>query len=320
VAGAVLLTAPVASGQPVCLPTFRSEAGERWTNELQAVRSELATRADVDHCASIWLVATTDGARVLVTLVDGRSTARRAASPPDLRATLIALLLVPEAPDAAAGVADPPRADPPSPAPAPVPSPGADAAPQERATSPPSGRDGAAIDLGATGSGRWSGRYPGASLAAFADLTLGPWVVGVSGRFASYDGPGSSPGRAGYALEAIEIGAEAGYRFPVGPTFVTVAAGPSFVDTWQALSSPTGSKTGAPIAVGGSPRDGRVLRLGGAVRCTFLSWRRLRLFAGADASVDAMADSGNSLPGATTDPLPTWSAGVSLGGAVGVWP
>jgi hypothetical protein len=96
--------------------------------------------------------------------------------------------------------------------------------------------------------------------------------------------------------------------------------GPSFVDIWQSLIEPKDPRTGAFIGVGGSPREGRVLRLGGAVRCTFLSWQRLRLFVGADASVDATSDSGNHLSQATTDALPAWSAGISLGAAAGVWP
>jgi hypothetical protein len=110
---------------------------------------------------------------------------------------------------------------------------------------------------------------------------------------------------------------------------LTVAGGPSFVTLSQRLDStppavfiPTvNPKTGAPIGtISPSGRDGQVLRVGSAVRWTFFSHDALRLFLVADAEVDVTADAGNRMFAAlaATSPLPTWSAGLSLGGALTV--
>jgi hypothetical protein len=335
---AVLVPSKAAAAQTTCDLTFRSDSiGAHWARELEAVREDLAERADVDHCASLLLVGTTDGARVVVTLVDGRSTVRRVANPVDLRATVTALVLVPTPPEVgsppAVGPAssDSPAAAPPTQHPDAPSAARLDAAARDTGPHPPLATRRARLDLAATGGARWSGRSPGGAVGALAEMASGPWVVGVTGQWDSYAISRASSTSAGFTAQGFEIGAEAGHVFRLGRTSLTLVGGPSFVELSQKLETTpppvyvaaTNPKTGAPIGnVVGSGRDGRAMRLGGAARWTFVSALRFGLFVVLDANVDVTADSGNQVPAAlaATSTLPTWGAGLSLGGTVSVWP
>jgi hypothetical protein len=174
---------------------------------------------------------------------------------------------------------------------------------------------------------RWGGALPAGAAGFLADLDLGGWLLGAHGR---WDGYAATMGTVGYATQALEAGADVGRDLRIGGTSLTLLAGPRFVALWQKLQSTPPSvydsalnpKTGMAIgSVVPSARDGQVVRFGGTARWTVLSgiWS---LFVAVDAEVDVTSDQGNRVPAAlaATDPLPVWSAGLSLGGAVTVSP
>src|SRR5687768_10209165 len=71
----------------------------RFPELLERIRSDLASRPDVDACARVALQAgQVDTIYVSVTLADGRSATRAAPRREDVLPTLQALLLVPQAP------------------------------------------------------------------------------------------------------------------------------------------------------------------------------------------------------------------------------
>jgi hypothetical protein len=307
---------------------------ERWTAELEAIKAALAHRDDVDGCASIVLAGAANGVRVTVVLKDGRATERTLTDSRDLRAVVAALVLLPasatadaataqeEAASAALDIVRPP---------APVVDREIRAERDQAPSAPtlmPSNQRGTRVDLGGRAGARWSGAAPAGTLGVFADVRLGDWVLDAHGRWDSY---AVASGLVDYTTHAFEIGGNIGRDFRVGPTSLTLLAGPSFVTLWQTLQStpPTvyvsgvNPKTGHPIAsVTPSARDGQVLRLASAARWSFVSRRPMTVFLEADAEVDATRDAGDSMPAsaAATGPIPIWSAGLSVGGAVAVWP
>jgi hypothetical protein len=339
VAGLLLFrSAPAVAGEGCALTVRAKGLEKRWSQELQTVTADLARRADVDCQASILVERAAGGARMVVVLKDGRSTERTVSDPLDMRAIATALVLLPALPA------------PPLP-PGTPPSLGEPRLDQDHAAGPPSpplegvgpsGRDRPLVDLaprsasqgrtrldlGGAGGSRWSGAAPGGGVGAFADVRLGEWVLGAHGR---WDGYAATSGSVAYTMQALAIGAELGHDFRIGATSLTLLVGPSFVALSQKLQSAPPSvyvstlnpKTGAPIGnVAASPRDGQVLRIGSIARWTVFSRARLRLFVAADVELDVTSDPGNRAPEApaTTSPLPIWSAGLSLGGAVAVWP
>jgi hypothetical protein len=329
-------TGAAAGAGPACALTIRAEGlDERWTRELDAIRAGFASRQDVDPCASLFLERAADGrARLVVVLKDGRSTERTLVDPVDLRSIVTALVLLPEQSiPPRTSETDETRADlteavgPTSPVPASV-----EASKRDYATSAtesrPANGSRARLDLGGLGGARWSGAAPAGAVGVFADLRLGDWVLGAHGR---WDGYTALSGLVDYTTQALEFGAELGHDVRLGATSLTVLAGPSFVALSQTLQSTPPSvyvsglnpKTGTPIGtVTPFARQGQVLRLGGAIRWYVLSRPPVRLFASADAEFDASSDAGNRAPSAlaATSLLPVWSAGLSLGGALAVWP
>lgn len=72
--------------------------GQRWPTLVERLRAELATREDVDACASVSLRVSAGSILLTVTLLDGRSATRVLPRSEDVWPSLQALLLVPEQP------------------------------------------------------------------------------------------------------------------------------------------------------------------------------------------------------------------------------
>jgi hypothetical protein len=320
--GFVLLSAATAAAREAthepgkaddeCALSIQGEGlDEAWASELEAVRTALARRDDVDTCATIVLDRVTAGTHVIVILKDGRSAERTLLDPRDLRAVVTALILLP-APREPSTTVTPIARDEVS-----IASP-----------KPPTSHRRPRFSLGGVGGSRWSGAAPAGAVGLFADVRLDDWAVGAHGRWDDY---AATSALVGYTTQVLEFGADVGRDFRVGATSLTVLAGPRFALLSQTLQSTpppvnvagTNPKTGEPIgSVRPSARDGKVLRVGGTVRWHVLALRPMTLFLGADAEVDVMPDAGNRVPSAfaATNPLPIWSAGLSLGGEVAVWP
>jgi hypothetical protein len=163
---------------------------------------------------------------------------------------------------------------------------------------------------------------------AFADVLVGSWVLGVTGRWDQVGGPQGSATSPGYALQALEVGAEVGYRLRLSRVVGVEAALESGISAIsQQLRSGTGNmleatnpKTGALMRLPG--RGAAVGRLGFALRSMLLASSRVDAFVALDASFDITGDRANQIPVAYagTADLPTWSAGVSLGAQLRAWP
>jgi hypothetical protein len=320
-ASAMLASAhPVHAGGAACGPIVQARAATMtWRAAIDAVSAELTARADVERCVTITMEPEGAGVRVTVTASDGREAVRHVAAPDDLRTTIVALVLLPPAPP------NEPR-EPPPPATAEV------IAPiivrdelAVGATAPAALRPLAdAIALGLSTGVERSVSSTGGSLDARVEASRGRWSLALAGRW--------SAGQAGgYADRAAEVGAELGYRFELGPVTVTTSAGPRIAHLAASPQAPlaptyveiTNPKTGAvqqvPVA---DVREGDVLRVGGSVRVSLRTTARVRLFALASATIDAGADPANDVPMllVLAPSLPTWSAGLWIGGEVRAWP
>jgi hypothetical protein len=325
-----MLRSPTAAAGGVCALSIRADGlDHRWTGELDALATALAGRNDIDGCASIVLERADPGARVIVVLKDGRSSERTVSDPLDLRAVVTALVLLP-GPEMATPREDAQRDGidnvPPTRAPASEPAAG-DHAPAAAPMNLAGDRS-RRIELGGLGGTRWSGSAPAGTVGVFANATFSHWVLGAHGRWDSY---AATSGLVEYTTQALVVGADLGREFRVGATSLSIVMGPSFVALSQKLRSNPPSvyipgvnpKSGTPIgSVTPSAREGQVLRIGGAVRWNALSLRPMTLFVEADTELDVTSDAGNTMPAvlAATNPLPMWSAGLSLGGAIAVWP
>jgi hypothetical protein len=333
--GSFLLRSTMAAAGDDCALAVHTEGlDEKWAGQLEAVRTALDRREDVDRCSSIVLERATAGVRLIVVLQDGRSSARTLVDRRDLPAVVTALLLLPTPREssavAAAGLPVATVAieagQPPSPSPDPAPPAIRDQAPPAPTLRPTSHRP--RLALGGVGGTRWSGTAPAGAIGGFVNVGLDGWVLGAHGR---WDGYAATSGLVGYTTQAIEFGADFGHDLRLGGTSLTALAGPRVVLLSQTLQSTPAAayiagsnpKTGAPIGwVTPSARQGHVLRIGGALRWNVFSGKAMTFFFAADGEIDVMPDAGNSMPAAlaATSPLPIWSGGLALGGEVAVWP
>src|SRR5262245_23615518 len=87
--------ATVARAAP-CAPSVHAvNLPTAWQRASDALAEELAARTDVERCAEVTIQATRAWASVVVTIGD-RLARRTVAEPADLRAAVLALVLVPE--------------------------------------------------------------------------------------------------------------------------------------------------------------------------------------------------------------------------------
>jgi hypothetical protein len=269
---------------------------------IERACADLATAPGADASAQVRIVPVDRDLSVEVTLADGRSASRRLATAESLRPTLEALLLVPTlapAPRArATEESAPPRElvftraeDPGLGKPAP-------AAPAASPAEPTFG-----VDIGGAVGGRVAGdSYLSVAPAAFAELRVGPWLVGTFLRWDVYQDK-SAPLVTTFEMETVAAGLLVGHRTPLGFGNVDVGVSPRLVVETQTYETKAGEHTATS---GTDVRLGAFGRLG-------LGKGTLRGFLELDAEISP----GRVRRITRLDPLlpalPAWSAGLSLG-------
>jgi hypothetical protein len=294
VIGLGLLVAPRAASADharCALDVHGHELPARWARAVAAIQRALADRDDVDRCAEIDVTVQPGGARIVAALPDGRIAVREVAGPDELEPTLLALLLVPPAAAREAPVAALDSARRPEPvselqAATAIAPPSAAAV----ATAPAArgGAAGARFDLGLSTGAQWQGAVAVAA-GGFAEVSLGRWLVGASGRWsrALRDAPDETIDRPDAPLpaprfvQAFEVGAELGLRGSLGAIELAAIAGPRVA----LVSGSVAMRTNEGTLVTGSS-EGFAARVGAAIRAGWVASPRLRLALELDASFD----------------------------------
>lgn len=299
---------------------------ERWARTLDAIRSTLAERDDVDASVEIVVTPALDvagGVRVVARRPSGESADRRVHDPDDLGPAILALVVVPRR---AARPPDPvePAFDPEQP---PEPR-----RMQLRAALPAS--RGRRFEAGVLLGVRWQGTVALGG-AVFADIEARHWVVGATAGWTTADSQatlgdtaaGVVAMPAGGALHMFELGVGAGRRFVRGPFDLTVQLGPSIVWATRSVQDASFVQMSTPVRY--EAPDTTSARFGGIVRLGWTTPSHARLVLGLDASVDVWR--GNDVEVTATDhtthstlvleaPQRAFGLGLVLGGAFEVAP
>lgn len=237
--------AALAERAPACELVVRTgPLAAPWVRAIEALRAELAVRPDIDHCADLRVAPAAEGATIEVTS-GGRLAARVVETPADLRAAIIALLVIPPS---SRPSAPPPRAAVELPAlPSGLPSSIGPGVAVERADAPetpetpetpirstkPNG-PAALLDLRMAGGAAWSGSRVGAAITASASRERAGWIVSATGRWErgqreTGDRPAVSLSRTlappdEDSVQAIGIGIELGRELQLGPVAVALSS------------------------------------------------------------------------------------------------
>lgn len=275
----------------------------RWIEAIERACADLAAAPGADASAQVRIVPVDRDLSVEVTLADGRSASRRIATPEALRPTLEALLLVPTlAPAPRARTTEESAPPPREPVFTRAEDPGLGRPPPAApAASPPEPTFG--VDIGGGVGGRVAGDgYLSVAPAAFAELRVGPWLVGTFLRWDVYQDK-SAPLVTTFEMETVAAGLLVGHRAPLGFGNVDVGVSPRLVVETQTYEAKAGEQT---ITSGTDVRLGAFGRLGlgkGAIRGIL--------------ELDAEISPGRVRRVTRLDPLlpalPAWSAGLSLG-------
>lgn len=280
----------------------------RWRAAIDRACSALATLPGIDPTARVRMVAIDRELALQVTLADGRFASRRVVSPDALLATLEALLVVPpsdarEARQGSDAKADPDqRGEREEPPPAitsawprleePTPSP-----------RPSNGEPTTAIELGGGAGGRVAARgYLSASVAGFADIRVGTWLLGTLIRW-DLLGSKNAPLVDVFEMETVVVGIVVARRAGVGFGSLDVGLSPRLAVETQTFESG---------AAGESSLSSTDVRLGAFGRLSF-GKSALRPIVELDADVSPsrlrrVVQLDPRLPA-----LPSWSAGLSAG-------
>ena len=296
-----------------CVPSVHGvNLPAAWQRVSDALAQELAARTDVERCAGVTIHATPAGASVVVAVGDRR--ARRAVvEPADLRATVLALLLVPELPPAVAPTSAPDPA-PASMAPTPIVDAAADslAARVVHAESRPTSRPRSRFDLAVTMGLVWTDQTAHLAPGASVRWTSGGWLAGLEGRLdvggailheaVAVPQAGQTTAPSAYELRSRAVGAEMGRQLTLGPAIVAATLGPRVIEFVQTSMLETTSRT--VVQLGGQLRVGRATH-------------RFGWFVAIDASFEL---GGPTIAMADAPALPTWCAGLALGAELRAWP
>ncbi|GEM_PF-2382047 len=285
---AALGTGPVFAEGVLCDdPGVRvqGQISELWAGPIGAACEAVLTLKDRDLDARVKLVAaSTDILVVEVALKDGRTAVRHLKDPEALQPTLEALLTLPPLP-ASDG-----------PAPSAAPAAGGNDLPM-------SGDYGVSFEAGAAVSGRAAGSSTYLSLApmVFAELRLGPWIVGIDARWEllEWRPQGREPR---VEMDTIGLGINVARRFDLGFMQLDTGFAPRLVLEIQSLPGGGDELTGTAFD----------LRLGALVRGVFAAGS-IRPFVALDVELSPtrMRRSRRALDGFPV--LPAFSAGLGVG-------
>jgi hypothetical protein len=286
-----------------------------WEAAAETVRAELAIRPDVDRCVEIEVAPSLAGARITVWFEDGRRATRDVASPRQLRAAILVLVLaidpvaqplelhVPPAPDAPPmpdldlGIHDVPEVD-----------------------------EHVGLAIGGELGAEWTGTQHGEALGMALRGSRGPWNLGV----AVHASRSHIAGAIGFTANDVELTAELGDRVHVGAVPLTVFAGPRIAWLGQELDralppsyvTVANPKTGASEMVPvDDTRQATVLRASAGIRAELVAGRRFALGVVARAAADVTSDVANRLTtmSVRTPELATWSCELAFEGEVQLW-
>ena len=276
----------------VVAPTLK----DPWRDVVEQARAELSLENDLDRCAYLVVEPIGEELRVRVTLADGRSTARQVLSPSALLLTLQALLSLPPperrmAPPALEGSEVS----------------GADS-PVEVAPQTPDAALHPHLELGIGGMVRTASSpiYGGLGLAAFAQLNLARWLVGVSAHWDASDVLLADAAPSGFNMQTLALGVHFGIRSSFRGLTLDALLGPQVrIENQEAFGGET-----AADGIGGGTSD---IRLDAALRLLTPHGGAVRFFTEADidASPARLHKARRLDTGLPT--LPAWSAGLALG-------
>jgi hypothetical protein len=283
----------------------------RWRAAIDGACSAMATLAGVDPTAHVRMAAIDRDLALEVTLTDGRFASRRVVSPDALLATLEALVVVPpsdaselkeasEASDASAVKTDDggERAQPPS-------AMGSTWTRLEEPTPsrPSNGEPTTAIELGGGAGGRVAGHgYLSASVAGFADIRVGNWLLGTLIRW-DVIGSKSAPLVDVFEMETVVVGIAVARRFRLGFGSLDAGVSPRLAVETQTFESG---------AAGESSLSSTDVRLGAFGRVSF-GKSALRPIVELDADVSPSRLRRVAQLDSRVPALPSWSAGLSAG-------
>lgn len=257
-------------------PTLRADLNEH----LQAL-------VDIDRCALVSVRF--EGALLVieVTTSDGRTASRIVSTENELfRAGEALLTLPPNAPPPPAPSAPSPQEFPP-------------VEPKAIAPSTPP-----RLELGIGLAGRIGGSplFGAGGIAAFADVALEEWLLGVSGRW-DIGSLITEPALPDYYMMSSAVGVSVGRRFELGTTLLDTLVGTNVV-----LEDQDADYQDADIF--GSAAD---VRFAGALRVSgskFAAWRPYATL-DAELSPERLVKKRRTHP--DLPPLPSWSTGLSVG-------
>jgi len=285
-----------------------------WSAAAEAVRAELAVRADVDRCAEVEVAPSSGGARITVWFEDGRRATRDVASPRELRAAMLVLVL------AIDPVAQPLELHvPPAPDAPPVP----DLDLGVRAATAGDVHEGFGLAIGGELGTVWTGTHYGAAFGVELRGSRGPWNLGV----AVHASKSHIAGAVGFTATDVELAAELGYCIHVGAIPLTVFAGPRIAwlgqqldhaipPSYVAVANPkTGASEMVPVD---DTRQATVFRASAGVRAELVAGPRFALGVVARAAGDVTSDIANRLSVGTPE-LATWSCELAFEGEVRIW-
>jgi len=258
----------------------------RWLTLRAHLAEHLRTLRDLDHCAQLTLRALGDGLALEVRAGDGRTASRLVESESQALRVSEALLTLPPKPTndlPAAPVFDEPGADPPPPAPTSV----------------------ARLELGVGAAARLGGvpLFIAEGIAGFAEVSVDPWVLGVSARWDVTTGLLTEPTLMDYYLMSGAVGVHVGRRFEVPSASLALLLGPNLVLETQGADD-------GKVDIEGSAAD---VRLDFGARVAAPRQASFRVFASADCefSPARLVKSHFVQPGLPA--LPSFSIGLALG-------
>jgi hypothetical protein len=188
---------------------------ERWLPLQANLNEHLRTLRDLDRCAQLTLRS--DGHKMLleVRAGDGRVASRPVASEAQVLRASEALLTLPPKASSPEKVSPSisPLEEPPKPA------------------TGPSARTSAGIELGGGASARLAGLplFIAGGVGSFADVTIDPWLLGISARWDITTGLLTEPTLMDYYLISSAVGVHVGRRFELQSAMVDLLLGPNLV-------------------------------------------------------------------------------------------